>query len=73
VPTTLSTRPAEPAAGAILPRALTAATLPEVRWAAASTGLFAAGGAAQLAGAPPLLWWTLYLACYGTGGWTSTC
>ncbi|WP_285777796.1 heavy metal translocating P-type ATPase [Microtetraspora sp. NBRC 13810] len=41
----------------------------EVRWAIAATALFAAGGAAQLAGAPPWLWWTLYLACYAAGGW----
>jgi heavy metal translocating P-type ATPase len=41
----------------------------EVRWAAAATVLFALGGAAQLAGAPPVVWWTLYLACYAAGGW----
>jgi cation transport ATPase len=41
----------------------------EVRWAVLATVLFAAGGAAQLAGARPVVWWTLYLACYGTGGW----
>jgi cation-transporting P-type ATPase J len=44
-------------------------TMPEVRWAAASLALFAAGGAAQLAGAPAPIWWTLYLACYAAGGW----
>ena len=41
----------------------------EVRWAAMATALFLAGGVAQLLGAPPILWWTLYLACYATGGW----
>ncbi|MDQ6851115.1 MAG: heavy metal translocating P-type ATPase, partial [Actinomycetota bacterium] len=41
----------------------------EVRWAAAATVLFAVGGALQLAGAPAVLWWALYLVCYLTGGW----
>ncbi|MFD1540543.1 heavy metal translocating P-type ATPase [Nonomuraea guangzhouensis] len=40
-----------------------------MRWAIAATVLFAVGGAAQLADAPPWLWWTLYLACYAAGGW----
>ncbi|WP_043617067.1 heavy metal translocating P-type ATPase [Nonomuraea candida] len=44
-------------------------SLPEVRWAAAATALFALGGIAQLAGAPPWSWWALYLACYAAGGW----
>ncbi|WP_325049416.1 heavy metal translocating P-type ATPase [Saccharopolyspora rhizosphaerae] len=43
--------------------------LPEVRWAAAALGLFVAGLALQLAGAPEWSWWGLYLACYATGGW----
>ncbi len=43
--------------------------MPEVRWSAASLVLFAAGGAAQLAGAPAPVWWALYLACYAAGGW----
>lgn len=43
--------------------------LPEVRWAAASTVLFALGVSAQFGGAPTWLWWALYLACYVTGGW----
>ncbi|MEV0829958.1 heavy metal translocating P-type ATPase [Nonomuraea rubra] len=46
-----------------------AGSLPEVRWAIAATALFAAGGLAQVAGAPAWLWWTLYLACYAAGGW----
>ena len=41
----------------------------EVRWAAAAAALFVLGGAFQLAGALPVVWWTLYLACYVTGGW----
>ena len=44
-------------------------SLAEVRWACAATVLFAVGGAFQLAGAPPVLWWALYLICYATGGW----
>jgi cation transport ATPase len=44
-------------------------SLREVRWAGAATALFAFGGIAQLAGAAPWLWWTLYLFCYAAGGW----
>jgi len=44
-------------------------SMAEVRWAAAATALFLAGALAQLAGAPTPVWWTLYLACYATGGW----
>ncbi|KQH79613.1 metal-transporting ATPase [Mycobacterium gordonae] len=43
--------------------------LPEVRWAAVATVLFALGLAAQYGGAPIWVWWALYLACYVTGGW----
>jgi cation-transporting P-type ATPase J len=43
--------------------------LPEVRWAAVATLLFAVGGIAQLAVTPAPVWWVLYLACYVTGGW----
>ncbi|WP_156757480.1 heavy metal translocating P-type ATPase [Actinokineospora pegani] len=50
-------------------RRTSAWSLPEVRWAVIATGLFACGIAAQLAGAPPALWWALYLACYAAGGW----
>ncbi len=42
--------------------------LPEIRWAAIATALFAIGGVAQLAGAPAVLWWVMYLACYASGG-----
>ncbi|MGN6780199.1 MAG: heavy metal translocating P-type ATPase [Marmoricola sp.] len=47
----------------------TAASLPEARWAALAVVLFALGGIAQLLGAPPPVWWALYLACYVAGGW----
>ncbi len=43
--------------------------LPELRWAAAATGLFLLGLLAQLTGAPAGLFWTLYLAGYLAGGW----
>ena len=43
--------------------------LPEVRWAAVATVLFVFGLAAQFGGAPTWMWWSLYLACYVTGGW----
>lgn len=43
--------------------------VPEVRWASVATGLFALAALTQLAGAPPWLYWALYLACYVTGGW----
>ncbi len=44
-------------------------SLPEVRWATASTALFGLGLATQLGGGPGWSWWALYLACYVTGGW----
>jgi len=43
--------------------------LPEVRWAAVAAVLFVFGLAAQFGGAPTWMWWSLYLACYVTGGW----
>jgi cation-transporting P-type ATPase J len=45
------------------------ARVPAVRWAAAATALFAAGGVAHLSGGPVALSWTLFLACLVTGGW----
>ncbi|MDX6204613.1 MAG: cation-transporting P-type ATPase [Frankiales bacterium] len=58
------------ATGARPPAAIRAALgLTEARWALAAAGLFALGGLAELAGAPAWLWWSLYLACYATGGW----
>jgi len=44
-------------------------SLPEVRWAALATALFAAGLAARLAHAPGAVGWTFFLACYAAGGW----
>jgi len=41
-----------------------------VRWAVVALCLFLVGLAAQLLNAPPEIWWTLYLACYLTGGWS---
>ncbi|HWC83332.1 MAG TPA: heavy metal translocating P-type ATPase [Pseudonocardiaceae bacterium] len=43
--------------------------LPEVRWATAATLLFALGLIAQFSAGPAWLYWTLYLACYASGGW----
>jgi heavy metal translocating P-type ATPase len=43
--------------------------LSDVRWAAAALALFAAGGIAQLAGAPAWAWIGAYAACYVAGGW----
>jgi len=56
-------------AAAIRPRDPGAWSLPEVRWAAMATALFAAGLAARMAGGPAWLCWTLFLACYAAGGW----
>jgi cation-transporting P-type ATPase J len=44
-------------------------SLPQVRWAALATALFAAGLAARLAHAPGAVAWVLFLACYAAGGW----
>ena len=44
-------------------------TLPEMRWAALALALFLVGGLIQLVGGPTWSWWTLYLACYASGGW----
>ncbi len=70
---TLTTTPprAATAGPPVVPRRLAARllALTEIRWAAVATLLFAAGGAAQLAGAPSPVWWALYLACYAAGGW----
>ncbi|WP_370876701.1 heavy metal translocating P-type ATPase [Amycolatopsis thermophila] len=43
--------------------------LPEMRWAATALVLFLAGLAVQVLSGPEWSWWTLYLACYVTGGW----
>lgn len=44
-------------------------TLSSVRWAAAALAIFAVAFTLQLAGAPEIVWWTIYLACYVAGGW----
>ncbi|WNG80947.1 heavy metal translocating P-type ATPase [Mycobacterium sp. ITM-2016-00316] len=44
-------------------------SLSSVRWAVVALIFFALGLAAQLLGAPEIIWWTLYLACYAAGGW----
>lgn len=76
--TTEEPRPTPPSAAAhgAVPRTAVARgrrtrlwALQEVRWATASTVLFGLGIAAEFGGAPAWLWWTLYLACYATGGW----
>lgn len=41
-----------------------------VQWAAAALCLFLAGLIAQLLDAPSVIWWTCYLSCYVTGGWS---
>jgi len=41
-----------------------------VRWAVAALCLFLVGLAAQLLNTPSVIWWTLYGACYLTGGWS---
>jgi cobalt/nickel-transporting P-type ATPase D len=44
-------------------------SVPSVRWAVLALFLFLCGLTAQLLDAPAALWWSLYLACYATGGW----
>lgn len=51
------------------PRRRSAWSLDSVRWAAAALALFLVGLILQLAGAPEIVWWTVYLACYAAGGW----
>jgi cation-transporting P-type ATPase J len=43
--------------------------LPQVRWAVAAAVLFALGLGVYFTGGPVWLWWSLFLACYVTGGW----
>ncbi|WP_146098977.1 heavy metal translocating P-type ATPase [Nocardia nova] len=62
-----ATRPA--ALTAIPARRTRLFALPEIRWAAAALLLFAAGSVARILHAPVEVWWSLYLACYLTGGW----
>ena len=44
-------------------------TVPSVRWAALSVGLFVTGAATQVFDGPQWLSWALYLTCYAAGGW----
>ena len=44
-------------------------SLPEVRWAALATVLFAAGLIVHLAAGPSAVAWVFFLACYAAGGW----
>jgi cation-transporting P-type ATPase J len=67
--TAASTRPAAPREVAVPVRRTRLFALPEMRWAAAALVLFLAGLTAHLLGGPGWLWWTLYVACYVTGGW----
>ena len=64
----VTTAPA-PAAVPAAPRRPGLQALPEVRWAAAATALFAAGLAAHFGQGPGWLAWALFLACYAAGGW----
>jgi heavy metal translocating P-type ATPase len=44
-------------------------SLPEVRWAALATALFAIGLVAHFTRAPAVVAWTFFLASYAAGGW----
>lgn len=48
----------------------TVVALPETRWVALATVLFAIGGLTQLADAPAPLFWVCYLGAYAAGGGT---
>jgi len=65
--TTAAPAAAPPAATAARPGGLR--SLPEVRWAALATALFAAGLAVHFAAGPAALAWAFFLACYAAGGW----
>jgi heavy metal translocating P-type ATPase len=58
-----------PGAAPAAPRRPGPWSLPEVRWAAVATALFAAGLAAHFGQGPGWLAWVLFLACYAAGGW----
>src|SRR6201991_487765 len=68
--TTTTVRPTS-AAGPATQRSLISDwwSIASVRWATVALCLFLAGLTAQLLNAPSGMWWTLYLACYVTGGW----
>ena len=69
----MSVGSAEPTATQRLSRPLgwreAAWAVPSARWASASLAFFLLGLAAQLLGGPEIAYWSLYLACYATGGW----
>lgn len=67
----LETTAAPPAALAAAPASRRAGlrSLPEVRWAALATVLFAGGLAVHLAAGPTTVAWAFFLACYAAGGW----
>lgn len=70
VSSTAVTTSTVPRRHAALPRRRTAAwVLPEVRWAAAATVLFAVAALLDLAGAPATVTGAYYGACYLAGGW----
>jgi cation-transporting P-type ATPase J len=72
VPASLLETTTAPAAAAPAPPASRRAglgSLPEVRWAALATALFAAGLAVHLAAGPSAVAWAFFLACYAAGGW----
>ena len=64
----VTTTPA-PGAAPAAPRRPGLQALPEVRWAALATVLFAAGLAAHFGHGPGWLAWALFLACSAAGGW----
>ncbi len=66
---TAATVPAAAAVPVPASRRIGLRSLPEVRWAALATALFAAGLAARLAHAPGAVAWVFFLACYAAGGW----
>jgi cation transport ATPase len=66
---TTTTAPAGGAPSVPVSRRAGLRSLPEVRWAALATALFAAGLAAHFAHAPGAVAWVFFLACYAAGGW----
>ena len=67
--TTAAPIAATPRARVRAPQRTGLSSLPEVRWAALATALFAVGLIARFAHAPAALAWAFFLACYAAGGW----
>ena len=67
--TTAAPTAATPQARVRAPQRTGLSSLPEVRWAALATALFAVGLIAHFAHAPAALAWAFFLACYAAGGW----